>query len=183
MTSELLLPPHATVARDPAPISADLDGEVVVLSVDKGKYYSLNEVGSRIWALMERPISVASLIEILMGEFEVERTLCQGEVLAFLGELHRDGLVQIFEPRTYRRRAAVEMRQLTGAGILIDTQGSHFGINQVGVRIWELLGDAASIDAVVEALLREFEVSDRRCRAHAEAFLAELLERGLVERT
>ena len=95
MTSQLHLPPHATVVRNPAPISADLDGEVVILSIDKGRYYSMNEVGSRIWALVERPISVAALIDLLVGEFEVEREICREEVLAFLCELHADGLVQI----------------------------------------------------------------------------------------
>ena len=74
------------------------------------------------------------------------------------------------------------MRRLTGAGILVDAQGNHFGVNQVGVRIWDLLDDARPIDAVVETLLREFDVSVARCREEAEAFLGDLLARGLVER-
>jgi predicted DNA-binding transcriptional regulator len=84
--------------------------------------------------------------------------------------------------RTFRRKAAVELRRLTGAGILVDAQGNHFGVNQVGVRIWELLDDAGSVDSLVEALLREFDISDMRCREEAEAFLSELLARELVER-
>ena len=95
MASPLHLPPHATVVRNPGQLSADLDGEVVILSIDNGRYYDMNEVGSRIWALMERPISVAALIDLLVGEFEVEREICREEVLAFLRELHADGLVQI----------------------------------------------------------------------------------------
>ena len=95
MTSELPLLPHATVVRNPDPLSADVDGEVVVLSVDSGKYYNMNEVGSLIWALVERPISVGDLIERLVVEFEVERDTCLEEVQAFLRELHADGLVQI----------------------------------------------------------------------------------------
>jgi hypothetical protein len=95
MTSPVHLPPHATVVRTPGPISADLDGEAVVLSIDNGRYYNLNEVGSRIWALVERPISVGALIDLLMSEFEVERETCQEEVLTFLRELHSDHLLQI----------------------------------------------------------------------------------------
>jgi Coenzyme PQQ synthesis protein D (PqqD) len=76
-------------------MSADLDGEAVVLSIDNGKYYSMNEVGSRIWALVQRPIAVAALIDLLVGEFEVERTVCEQEVLEFLRDLHADGLVRI----------------------------------------------------------------------------------------
>jgi hypothetical protein len=95
MTSQLPLPLHATVVRNPGQISADLDGEVVVLSIDNGKYYNMDEVGSRIWALLERPISVAALIDLLVGEFEVEREICEVELLAFIRDLHAGGLVQI----------------------------------------------------------------------------------------
>ena len=87
------------------------------------------------------------------------------------------------DPQTFRRTAAVEMRRLTGAGILVDSQGNHFGVNQVGVRIWDLLEAAGSVDALVETLLREFEISATRCRAETEAFVGELLARGLLERS
>ena len=95
MTSDLSLPPHASVVRNSAPMSADLDGEVVVLSIDNGKYYNMNEVGSRIWALTKQPISVAALMDLLVDEFAVEQQVCQEEVLAFLRELHGCGLLQI----------------------------------------------------------------------------------------
>jgi|SRR6185369_15202882 len=95
MASPLHLSSHATVVRKPGQLSADLDGEVVVLSIAGGQYYDMNEVGSRIWALVERPISVAALIDLLVGEFEVEREICEREVRAFLRELHAGGLVQI----------------------------------------------------------------------------------------
>jgi len=85
------------------------------------------------------------------------------------------------DPPTFRRKAAVEMRRLTGAGVLVDAQGNHFGVNHVGVRIWDLLDDASSVDALVETLLREFDISATRCREEADAFVRELLARGLVE--
>ncbi len=99
MASQLDLSPHTTVVRTPGPISADLDGEVVLLSIDNGRYYNMNPVASRIWALVERPIAVAALIDLLVGEFEVERAICQQEVLAFLRELHADGLVRTSDVR------------------------------------------------------------------------------------
>jgi Coenzyme PQQ synthesis protein D (PqqD) len=85
------------------------------------------------------------------------------------------------EPQSFRRKAEVEMRRLTGAGVLVDAQGNHFGINPVGVRIWDLLDDAGSVDSLVETLLGEFDISDTRCREDTEAFLNELMARGLIE--
>jgi hypothetical protein len=95
MTSARPIPPHATVVRNAAPLSADLDGEVVVLSIHNGKYYRMNEVGSRIWTLVQQPISVAAIVDVMVREFEVERQTCHDQVLAFLRELRADDLVQI----------------------------------------------------------------------------------------
>lgn len=97
MASELQLPQHATIVRSPGQLSADIDGEAVVLSIDGGRYYDLNRVATRIWALVEQPISVAALIDTLLREFEVERKTCEADVVAFLRQLHADGLVQISE--------------------------------------------------------------------------------------
>lgn len=98
MAPELQLPPQATIVRTPGQLSADIDGEGVVLSIDAGRYYDLNRVGTRIWTLVEQPISVAALIDVLFREFEVERTICEQEVLVFVRQLHAEGLVQISEP-------------------------------------------------------------------------------------
>jgi Coenzyme PQQ synthesis protein D (PqqD) len=84
--------------------------------------------------------------------------------------------------QSFRRKAERELYPLTGAGILVDADGNHFGINQVGVRIWDLLADARSLDELVGALRREFDITETRCRHEAERFLGELLERSLVER-
>ena len=95
MASELPLSRHATIARTPGQLSADVDREAVLLSIDAGRYYDLNRVGTRIWALVEQPISVAGLIDILVQEFDVDRKVCEEQVVAFLRQLHDGGLVQI----------------------------------------------------------------------------------------
>lgn len=84
-----------TVARSPDQVSGDLDGKTVLLSIQNGEYYNMNEVGSRIWALIEQPMTVAALIERLLAEFEVGRDQCEREALAFLEQLRKDKLVRI----------------------------------------------------------------------------------------
>lgn len=95
MTSSHPMPMHAIVVRTPGEVSADVDGEVVILSIDSGKYYNLDAVGSRIWALVEAPLSIAALHELLVGEFDVDRETCREDLLSFLRELHACGLLQI----------------------------------------------------------------------------------------
>ena len=78
-------------------VSSDLDGETVLLSIETGKYYNMDPIGSRIWELIKDPMSVSDLIDILLGEFEVDRQQCEAEVLAFLNKLAEDSLIQILE--------------------------------------------------------------------------------------
>ena len=85
----------SVVVRSPDQVSGALDGKVVLLSIENGEYYNLNEVGSRIWELLEQPRSVAELIERLLGEFAVDRATCEREALAFLEQLARDKLLRV----------------------------------------------------------------------------------------
>lgn len=95
MSSTSSLFPTTTVIRSPDQVSGDLDGKIVLLSIENGEYYNMNEVGSRIWALLEKPMTVAALIDLLMAEFAVERTTCETEALAFLAQLQQDKLLRI----------------------------------------------------------------------------------------
>jgi Coenzyme PQQ synthesis protein D (PqqD) len=93
MSPDFTLTPQTAVVRSPDQVSGDLDGKVVLLSIENGEYYNLNEVGSRIWALLEKPMTVAALIETIMGEFEVERAACEKETGEFLAKLQKDKLL------------------------------------------------------------------------------------------
>ena len=57
--------------------------------------YQLNEVGSRVWTLLEWPTTIAALVERLVEEFEVTRESCEAQVLEFVRALHAENLIQI----------------------------------------------------------------------------------------
>ncbi len=76
-------------------VSSDLDGETVMMSIENGQYYGLDEIGSRVWALIEEPRSVSELCDVLVEEYEVAREQCEQDVLAFLNELAEDNLVKV----------------------------------------------------------------------------------------
>lgn len=61
--------------------------------------------------------------------------------------------------------------------------GSYFSFNATGRRVWELLAEPRSLDALCAALDEEFEVEPAICRADVRALLAELEAAGLVEIT
>ena len=50
----------------------DLDGEKVMMNLDKGEYFMMNEVGSRIWEIISEPINVKEIISTLQNEYVVD---------------------------------------------------------------------------------------------------------------
>ena len=92
--------PNTIVTQTKELVSSDLDGETVLLSIETGKYYNMDPIGSRIWELIKDPMSVSQLIDILLGEFEVDREQCEQEVLAFLNKLAGDHLIRAADEPT-----------------------------------------------------------------------------------
>lgn len=86
------------LSRNPALVQTELDGQTVMMSIEAGKYFSLNRMGSRIWGLIERPVRAADVVELLAGEFEVDAAQCRTETFSFLASLVANGLA-VAEPR------------------------------------------------------------------------------------
>jgi Coenzyme PQQ synthesis protein D (PqqD) len=83
------------VARRGEPLTASVDGDLVMLDPRRSLYFGLDPIGHRIWDLLEQPRSVAELCGELQREFSVEAETCQADVLAFLDELSDAELVEI----------------------------------------------------------------------------------------
>ena len=67
--------------------TTDLNGEIVMMDLEKGRYFSLNGVGSRIWEIIESPIEINKIVDCLLEEYDVSRNECEENVLEFLGKL------------------------------------------------------------------------------------------------
>lgn len=73
----------------------DLDGEKVMMNLDKGEYFMMNEVGSRIWEIISEPINIKDIINTLRNEYEVDEETCKDTVIEFLGRLDNADLISI----------------------------------------------------------------------------------------
>jgi len=71
--------------------------EVVMLNVERGYYYGMQSTATVIWNNIREPRSIADLCDYLMTQFSVERADCERDVLAFVGELMKDGLIHVVE--------------------------------------------------------------------------------------
>ncbi len=75
-------------------LTAALNDELVMMSVELGHYFSLNAVGARIWELLETPRSFDALLATLTAEYDAEPDVIRSEVGNFLAQLESEGLVK-----------------------------------------------------------------------------------------
>jgi len=76
-------------------ISSSLGDEEVILHLQSGTYYGLNEVGTRIWHLMQEPKPVREIYQQLLSEYEIDADQCERDLLALLEQLADQHLVEV----------------------------------------------------------------------------------------
>jgi len=84
-----------TISQIEEIVASDIDGETVMMSIQNGEYYGLDDIGSRIWELIEKPVKVSDLIDTLLERFDVDRETCERDVLKFLNELNEDRILVV----------------------------------------------------------------------------------------
>lgn len=89
---------ESTVALSSEQVSAELEGEAVVLNLRDGVYFGLNPVGTRVWSLLkEAPRSVAELRQAMLAEYDVGYEECDRDLRSLLDALREHGLIEISE--------------------------------------------------------------------------------------
>jgi hypothetical protein len=81
------------LVRNAAPLTAEVDGELVMLDPRSSEYFGLDAVGHRIWELLEQPTSVDLLVTQLVNEYEVDIERCRAEVTELVDFMIDAGLV------------------------------------------------------------------------------------------
>ncbi|MBD6615045.1 lasso peptide biosynthesis PqqD family chaperone [Komarekiella sp. 'clone 1'] len=76
-------------------IFSELQGEAVILDINSGVYYGLNQVGVSIWNLIQAPKTVKEIRDALLAEYEVDSQACETDILVLLEDLATKGLIEI----------------------------------------------------------------------------------------
>ena len=93
----MLIESSNQIARTENLMSASVDNEIVILNMAKNNYIGLDEIGLRIWELLERPFRVDELCDRLSREFEAAPEQIESDMLPFIGELINEGLIRIVD--------------------------------------------------------------------------------------
>ena len=77
----------------PDVVFRDLDGEAVILDLASGTYFGLNEVGTRVWRLIEEGRDAPQLVALLASEYQADRATIARDVNRLLDELRSRRLI------------------------------------------------------------------------------------------
>jgi hypothetical protein len=70
-----------------------VEGQAVLLDIASGEYFSLNEVGGRVWELCDGTRTVAEVVDAICTEYDVPPTTAMSDAGALLESLAGAGLV------------------------------------------------------------------------------------------
>ncbi len=83
------------ISRNENMLFSKLDDELVMMSIQNNEYYGLDNIGTRIWEIIEKPISFSDLMKIILDEYEVNENECKEDILEFLNLLMEKNAIAI----------------------------------------------------------------------------------------
>lgn len=76
-------------------VSTNLGNETVILGLGSDEYYSLKDVGARIWEMIDAPKPVKEIWEAILKRYAVEPDQCERDLLAILQDMADEGLIEV----------------------------------------------------------------------------------------
>jgi hypothetical protein len=73
----------------------ELQGESVLLNIRTGRYFGLDDVGTRMWAVLTTAESLQAAYDTLLAEYEVDGQRLERDFRTLVGNLVEHGLVEV----------------------------------------------------------------------------------------
>ncbi|NOQ26733.1 MAG: lasso peptide biosynthesis PqqD family chaperone [Bacteroidales bacterium] len=84
---------HTVIQRKEEILASNLDGEKVMMSIEKGEYYGLGKTGTFIWDNIEESIKIADLIKLIIEKYNVDENQCFEDIVPFIKDLIEKELI------------------------------------------------------------------------------------------
>lgn len=75
-------------------ISTTVGSDTIILDTNLGRYFSLENVGTKIWEALEKPKTFEQLLTLILSTYEVEHETAKRDLKALLATLGTAGLVE-----------------------------------------------------------------------------------------
>ena len=89
-----MIDPNAVITIPLHVEATTTDNSVVILNFETGDFFGLDEVGARLWELLNQFNDLNSVIQILLQEYEVDEEKLTKDITKVVTELQEAGLVE-----------------------------------------------------------------------------------------
>jgi hypothetical protein len=86
---------ESTVAVSSNQLSAQLNGETIVLNLQSGVYFGLTDVAAHIWSLVQQPTTCAAVVAAILAEYEIDPSQAEADVMQFVEKMQGLGLIHV----------------------------------------------------------------------------------------
>jgi hypothetical protein len=77
----------------PGVVFQEVEGETVLLEVEEGRYWVLDDVGTRCWELLSEHCDVDRVVAAMLSEFDVDEATLRADISALVERLIEAKLV------------------------------------------------------------------------------------------
>ncbi|MEQ8910224.1 MAG: lasso peptide biosynthesis PqqD family chaperone [Vicingaceae bacterium] len=92
-----MLDAEATIKKSTDILASEVDGEVVMMSIDQGKYFGLDHIGGDVWNKLEEATTIALICQELKKEYKADYETIEKDVRAFVEDLLKHNIVEIVD--------------------------------------------------------------------------------------
>jgi hypothetical protein len=75
-------------------VSEHVDDDLLVLDLDRDRYYQLEGAASALWPLLDQPRTQAELADVLVATFDIDLVAARSDVSHWTEEMLRLGLIR-----------------------------------------------------------------------------------------
>jgi hypothetical protein len=79
--------------NSPDVVSETIDGEAVIVSLARGVYYSLDQVGVNVWGLLEKGLSTGQILTVINQTYDGDTQLIEHSIKELLAQLQTEQLI------------------------------------------------------------------------------------------
>jgi hypothetical protein len=83
------------ISRSASVLTSEVNGDVFMINIQGGLYFSLDDIGSDIWRRLDLPCSFGTLVSILASEYEADKLTIAADVRRLLARMAESGLVNL----------------------------------------------------------------------------------------
>ena len=76
-------------------LSQEVNGETVILDLNSESYFGLDEVGTRIWQLLQEHGNVQKVFDNMLEEFDVDADQLEKDLNELVDKLEEAGLITL----------------------------------------------------------------------------------------